>query len=75
MHAVKMSTMMINLRVNRMFRMENFSAFTGLASRPIAPSNVPAGQMYLQKPGTGKRCTLYASGMPIANTPRMTYFR
>ena len=35
----------------------------------------PAGQMYLQKPGTGYCCKLYASGMMPTNTASRTYLR
>ena len=35
--------------------MENLSPLTGLDSKPMAPSRVPAGQIYLQKAGRGKR--------------------
>ena len=67
--------MMTNLRVKRMLRMENLPALTGFASKPIAPSNVPAGQMYLQNPGTGYCCKLYASGIMTTNTASRTYLR
>ena len=55
--------------------MENRPSFAGLASKPIAPSSVPAGQMYLQKAGTGKRCAAYASGTVNTNTARITYLK
>ena len=38
--------------------------------RGIPPSMVPAGQMYLQKPGTA-----FTSGIMITNPINMTYFR
>ena len=66
---------MINFRVNRMPSMENFSEFTGFARRPMAPSKVPAGQIYLQKPGRGMLClSPYHSGMAAAKTARRMYF-
>ena len=47
----------------------------GLESSPTAPSSVPAGQMYLQKPGTGMSCrSPYHSGIATTNTARITYF-
>ena len=71
-----MISMMTNFRVKRMPSIENLPLLTGLDRRPMAPSNVPAGQMYLQNPGTGMPCaTPYHSGTATANTPRMMYLR
>lgn len=46
MHAVKMSTMMTNFLVKIIPSMDSHGRFLG--SIPMAPSKVPAGQMYLQ---------------------------
>ena len=40
-----------NFLVNRMPSMLKKSGFVG--RRPMAPSSVPAGQIYLQNPGSG----------------------
>ena len=56
------------------FEMES-SALAGLANSPTAPSSVPAGQIYLQKAGSGTRRAAYISGSASANTIRTPYFR
>ena len=41
----------------------------------MAPSKVPAGQMYLQKPGTGISClSPYHNGIATTNTASAMYF-
>ena len=55
-HDANIATIITNLRVKSMPSIENLSALAGFASSPIAPSNVPAGQMYLQNAGTGNFC-------------------
>ena len=42
-----------NLLVKNTPSIPNMSEFAEFESSPIAPSKVPAGQMYLQKPGIG----------------------
>ena len=66
--------MIVNLRVKRMPSMLKRPVLLGLDSRPIAPSKVPAGQIYLQKPGTGMSClSPYQSGIATTNTAITTY--
>ena len=65
----------MNLRVKRIPSMENLAVFAGFESRPMAPSKVPAGQIYLQKAGRGRLCfSPYHSGMAAAKTARIMYF-
>ena len=50
--------------------------FFGFESRLIAPSSVPAGQIYLQNAGYGMSClNPYHIGMARTMTARNTYFR
>ena len=51
-----MIIMMTNFLVNIGPSIENHAGFLG--SMPIATSKVPAGQMYLQNPGTGIPCSI-----------------
>ena len=55
--------------------METIPAFSGWASSASAPSSVPAGQMYLQKAGTGDQRRPKYSGSAAAKTSRMAYLR
>ena len=67
--------MMTNLRVNRIPSMPKSPLLFGLESRPRAPPEVPAGQMYLQKPGSAVSCfTPYQRGIATTKTTRSTYF-
>ena len=52
MHARATIIMMTNFLVNNILSIENRLAFFGFDKSPTAPSNVPAGQINLQKPGT-----------------------
>ena len=71
-----MMIMITNLRVNRIPSIPKKLVFFGFARRPIAPSKVPAGQIYLQKPGTARSCLIpYHIGTATANTARITYLR
>ena len=68
--------MITNLRVKRMFSMEKSLALAGLESRNIAPSEVPAGHMYLQKAGRATPWAMpYQAVMPTTKTARITYLR
>ena len=51
--------------------------FALFISKNIAPSKVPAGQMYLQKPGSGSPFSWNAliSGRPITKTNNNTYLK
>ena len=54
--------------------MANFGVFAGFDSRPMAPSKVPAGQIYLQKPGSGMLCSSpYHSGRATTKTASRMY--
>ena len=67
-------SMMTNLRVKSMFSMLKSPALAGLASRNIAPSEVPAGHMYLQNAGRATPWAMpYQAVMPMTKTPRITY--
>ena len=64
-----------NLRVKRTPSMPKSPVLLGLESSATAPPKVPAGQMYLQNPGTGISCfTPYQSGIATTNTASTTYF-
>ena len=69
-----MASMMMNFRVKSAPSIMNFGALTGFDKSPMAPSKVPAGQIYLQKPGRGMPwARLYHRGMATTNTASSRY--
>ena len=64
-----------NLHRWLLFQAEREAIYQELESRSIPPSNVPAGQMYLQNAGRGISRMAYVIGTISTKKPRIAYFR
>ena len=64
-----------NFQVKSGPSIRRYLTFTLLESNPIAPSSVPAGQIYLQNPGKGKFLKAYAIGRINTKKTKITYLK
>ena len=71
--ATRMTIRTANFHVNNPPSISKYEAFAGFKSRSIAPPSVPDGQIYLQNPGTGVFCNIYARGISTTRQTRSTY--